>query len=71
MKRKGFFSFQKRTLSLIIIAVTFAIFMFIPTIYYSVTKGGTSYQFVCANIILCIVPLFSLADGYFRAKNKE
>ena len=71
MEKKGFFPFQKRTLIFITIAVAFAIFQFTPFMYDSESEGGTTLQFICANIILCVVPLFSLVDGYFRAKNKE
>lgn len=71
MENKGFFPFDKRTMSLILVVVVFAIIMFIPAVFNATTSVGTSLQFVFVNIILFAAPFLALMDALLRKGNRS
>lgn len=71
MERKGFFSFNKRTMFFILLVLLLVVIMFTPPVFYASTAVGTSMQFVFVNIILFVAPTFAIVDGLLRGKHKS
>lgn len=71
MEKKGFFKFNKISLTFIGLVILFEVIMFSPLVYDKTTATGTSLPFIFVNIVLFVAPILSLIDGYLRGRAEK